>query len=241
MIILENISKSFGAQDILKGISAQIAQGQFVSIVGQTGCGKTTLLNILSGNEEPSSGAVTLPAAGNLSYVLQDNVMLPWRTLRENIHLPIEVQRPVSAENKDVITGYIQRFGLSGYEEYYPQTASGGMKQRTALIRALVMQPDLLLLDEPFSSLDFEMKLKIQREMLDYQRLVKATIIMVTHDIEDAIAMSDQVIILAGKPAQVSNKLSIELGLAQKDPVLARKSAHFPAFFSKIWDGLKYQ
>jgi NitT/TauT family transport system ATP-binding protein len=235
-----NISKNFGQLNIFSKLEISFDIGKIYSIVGQTGCGKTTLLNIISGIEKPTTGEVRISAKSNLGYLLQENIMLPWRTLQENISLSLEVQQKINNPKTTTIPEYIIRFGLSGFEEYYPDSLSGGMKQRAGLIRCLITEPDVLLLDEPFSNLDFDIKLKIQKEILAYQKRTNATIIMVTHDIEDAIALSDEVIVLTGKPASVKNKMNIGLDLVDKDPVLARKSEKFPSYFAKIWDELKY-
>ena len=240
MSISLNISKSFGQLNIFSKLEISFDTQKIYSIVGQTGCGKTTLLNIISGVDNPTSGEVIVSVKSNLSYLLQENVMLPWRTMKENISLSLEVQKQLNGTKEKTITEYIDRFGLNGFEEYYPEALSGGMKQRAALIRCLITEPEIILLDEPFSNLDFDIKLKIQKELLAYQKRTNATVVMVTHDIEDAIALSDEVIVLTGKPTTVKSSMVIDLGLTDKDPVLARKSEKFPTYFAKIWDELKY-
>lgn len=240
MSISLNISKSFGQLNVFSNFEIKFEAGKIYSIVGQTGCGKTTLLNIISGVESPSSGDVKISMKDSLSYLLQENVMLPWRTLQENISLSLEVQQKYNGSKATAISDYINRFGLTGFEEYYPNALSGGMKQRAALIRCLITEPEIILLDEPFSNLDFDIKLKIQKELLAYQKRTNATVVIVTHDIEDAIALSDEVLVLTGKPATIKSKMNIGLDLADKDPVLARKSEKFPNYFAKIWDELKY-
>jgi len=168
--------------------------------------------------------------------MLQDDLLLPWRTLKENVELGLEVLH----KSSDLTDRYIADFGLKGYEHYYPHELSGGMKQRAALIRTLLTEPDILLLDEPFSSLDFDIKLRIQKIILDYQKRTGCLIILVTHDIEDAIALSDEIIILTEKPTTIKKVIKIDSGLRKKDPIEARKSPQFSEYFKQIWSELKY-
>lgn len=240
MITLSKISKAYAGLAIYTQFSLHIKKGIITSILGPSGYGKSTLLNMIAGSIEPDEGEVRISEACKLGYLLQENVMLPWRNLKENIRLGLEIGNQTSVSKENNINDYISRFGLTGFEEYYPETLSGGMKQRAALIRCLITEPDLILLDEPFSNLDFDIKLKIQIELLAYQQKTNATVIIVTHDIEDAIALSDELVILTGKPASIKKSICIDLGLTNKDPVLARKSAMFPGLFSKVWDELKY-
>jgi len=237
---VNSLHRSFNQLNVLKDISFELQQGSFVSILGQTGCGKSTLLNLLAGIDKPTSGEIINPNMINLSYLLQENVMLPWRSLKENITLSLEVEGKLNGNKNREIAELLTKFELSGFDDYYPEAISGGMKQRAALIRCLITEPDLLLMDEPFSNLDFDVKLKIQREILRYQKETNTTIIMVTHDIEDAIALSNQVIVLTPKPATVKCSMEIELNLTEPDPVLARKSDKFRKHFVKIWDEIKY-
>lgn len=239
MIELIEIFKSYSEHTIFKNLSLKINAGTIVTIIGPSGHGKSTLLNMIAGLEKPTAGRINI-SDKNMGYILQENVMLPWRTLKENVRLSLEVQKQLNDKNSKIASDYIHRLGLHGFEDHYPETLSGGMKQRASLIRCLITKPNILLMDEPFTNLDFEIKLHIQKEILAYQYRTNATIIMVTHDIEDAIALSDEVIVLTGKPAVIKSKISIDLGLTEKDPVLARKSEMFPNYFAKIWDELKY-
>ena len=170
--------------------------------------------------------------------MMQDAVLLAWRNVRENARLSVELASPnVDYESK--LSQWLDRFGLSGDENKSPAELSGGMRQRVALIRTLLPEPKALLLDEPFTSLDFEMKLGVQRGLLAYHQEHRSAVLLVTHDIEDAIALADKVIVLGGHPATVRAELDIDLGLAEKDPVEARKSPRFPEYFARIWQALQ--
>jgi NitT/TauT family transport system ATP-binding protein len=238
---IHNIHKTYNNLEVLRDISFDASPGKFYSILGPTGCGKSTLLNILAGMETPDGGEITFPTPKpQVGYLLQESVMLPWRTLAGNIQLSAEIKGRVGEDTRKKTSHYLERLGLAGFEDYYPDTLSGGMKQRASIIRCLITEPGILFLDEPFHSLDFDVKLRIQREILQYQQATNATIIMITHDIDDAIALSDKVIVLTAKPTIIKSILPIDVGLPKKDPVLARKSEKFPGYFAQLWDLLKY-
>jgi NitT/TauT family transport system ATP-binding protein len=240
MIEICEISKKYSNLILYTKFSLDIKKGRLITIVGPSGYGKTTLLNIIAGIIRPDGGSIKFTGNQKLSYLLQENVMLPWRTLVQNIRLVLEVQQIAEFDNEGRISYYLNRFGLQGFENYYPDSLSGGMKQKAAIVRGLITKPDILLLDEPFNNLDFDVKLAIQKELLDYQKSSNATIVMVTHDIEDAIALSDEVIILMGQPVTVKSRIPIDLGGYEKNPVEARKSTQFPHYFTRIWNDLKY-
>jgi NitT/TauT family transport system ATP-binding protein len=242
MITVENVSKSFGNNQVIDAISLAVASSTFVALVGPTGCGKTTLLNLLAGLDTPDSGHIGISPTNHIAagYMMQDHLLLPWRTLSENAILGTEVLTGRNTQAAKTVHDYFQAFDLGGHEDTYPNTASGGMKQRVALIRTLLLSASTLLLDEPFSNLDFDIRLKIQRQLISYQRERKTTILLVTHDIEDAIALAHRVIVLSDRPATVKADILIELGIERRDPVDARKSKRFSEYFAHIWDELKY-
>jgi len=239
MIAARQISKSYSKLSVYSDFELTLRDGCITTILGRSGFGKTTLLNLIAGVELPDSGEIKFPQQYTVGYLLQENILLPWRTLRQNIQLSTEVMGKKARAPDTRVDELLHRFGLEGFEDYYPDALSGGMKQRAALIRSLIIEPTLILLDEPFSNLDFDIKLKIQQEIISYQKEIKATVIIVTHDIEDAIALSDEVIVLSGKPATVKATIPIDLSGSGKDPVLARKSSRFPMYFSRIWEELK--
>jgi len=246
MISIRKLRKSYGSgiskNEVFQDFDLEIDPHTIVSLVGPTGCGKTTLLNLISKLDMPDSGVVTItigdPEA--IGYMMQNALLLPWRTLAENALLGTEVMRRRGHETDQLLDFYFDSFDLAGHEHSYPDTSSGGMKQRVALIRTLLVKPKLLLLDEPFSNLDFDIKLKIQRHLIRYHQMNEATVLLVTHDIEDAISLSDRVVVLSEPPTRIKADISIELGLARRDPVDARKSSRFSEYFAQIWDELKY-
>jgi len=239
MLAASNLSKSFGALRVLDHVSFAISEGRLVALVGPSGCGKTTLLNLLAGLDEPDSGRTDIEG-GRPAYMMQDSLLLPWRTMAENALLGVEVASGKTVVNRALAEKCLTAFDLAEASNIYPQAASGGMKQRVALARTLLTTPSVLLLDEPFSSLDFDVKLKVQRYLIDYQRRGGTAILLVTHDIEDAIALSNEVIVLSNKPASVKAVIAIDLGIGERDPIEARKSPRFTEYFSRIWDEIKY-
>jgi NitT/TauT family transport system ATP-binding protein len=223
-------------ENIIDRIYIQFNENLIYTIIGPSGGGKTTFLNLISRLLENKNGIIKIDKDKQIGYMFQEDILLPWRSLIENIELGIDVLNLVSHE----LYYYIDAFDLNGYENYYPHELSGGMKQRAALIRTLLPNPDILLLDEPFSNLDFDIKLRIQKYILDYQRKTKCLIILVTHDIEDAIALSDKVIIFTEKPTKIKKVIDIDNSMKEKDPIEARKSPEFSKYFKEIWNELKY-
>lgn len=242
MIKINKLTKSFGHLSIFADFQLSIHYSKIIALVGPSGCGKTTLLNILSGIETPDSGKIVYDSSftGRIGYMMQDPLLLPWRTLSENAMLGYEMINDISRDQEHDLNYYFDVFDLSKSKLDYPSTSSGGMKQRVALIRTLLIRPLFLLLDEPFASLDFDIKLNIQRHLVRYYYKTKATILLVTHDIEDAIALADSVVVLSHKPASIKAEVSIDLGITKRDPVEARKSPKFREYFIQIWDELKY-
>jgi len=239
-ITIERLTKSFNNNIIIEDLSLTLESNGIYSIIGPSGCGKSTILNMISELLTPDSGKINTNKSIRLGYMLQENLLLPWRTLKENSLLGVEILNNQSVKNDDKIKNYFKLFDLNGYENYYPDSLSGGMKQRAALIRTLLYSPDILLLDEPFSNLDYDIKLKVQNYLLKYFYEKKATILLVTHDIEDAIALSDKIYILSEKPSSIKKSIDVDLGLQHKNPVEARLSPKFNSYFKEIWEELKY-
>lgn len=241
MVDISCIKKNFSGTNVLNGISVHIAPRNIVSIIGPSGCGKSTLLNIISGIIKADSGSIRVNPDLRLCYTMQSDLLLPWRTLRHNLTLGLEIYGLNHKSHADILDKYLLSFDIKDYENYYPSALSGGMKQRAALIRSLVCQPDILLLDEPFANLDYDIKIKIQREILKYFSETNMTVILVTHDIEDAIALSDKIIIMSEKPSIITKVFdSIDLNISKRDPIEARKSPLFRDYFIKILDEMKY-
>jgi NitT/TauT family transport system ATP-binding protein len=203
---LERVSHSFGAVEVLREISLEIVRGEFVAVVGPSGCGKTTLLNILSGYEPPTSG--TIEREGHERMVYQRDGLFPWQTVTENISLGlrhIADQRERELQLRELL-GLI---GLEGFEQHYPHQLSGGMRQRVELARALAGDSETLLMDEPFSSLDYLTRIRMRQELARILHERSRTVVLVTHDIEEAAQLADRVIVLTERPAKIHYELTI--------------------------------
>jgi ABC-type nitrate/sulfonate/bicarbonate transport system ATPase subunit len=206
-IQLEKVCRSFGAVEVLREISLNIRRGEFVAVVGPSGCGKTTLLNLLSGYDRPSSGAIH--REGHVRMVYQQDGLFPWQTVAENIAIGL---RHISDEKERgrQVGEMIGLIRLEGFENHYPHQLSGGMRQRVELARALAGDSDILLLDEPFSALDYLARLRMREELARLLRERPRTVALVTHDIEEAAQLADRVIVLTERPAQIRYELSID-------------------------------
>jgi ABC-type nitrate/sulfonate/bicarbonate transport system ATPase subunit len=204
---LDKVSRSFESLEVLRELSLDIMRGEFVAVVGPSGCGKTTLLNLLSGYDQPSSGAIH--RAGRVRMVYQQDGLFPWQTVAENIALGLR-HIGDEKERERQVGDMINLIRLEGFENHYPHQLSGGMRQRVELARALAGDSDILLLDEPFSALDYLTRLRMRQELAQLLRERPRTVALVTHDIEEAAQLADRVIVLSERPAQVRYELSIE-------------------------------
>lgn len=222
MISLLGINKTFSARDgsdvaALQDISLEVRSGQFVSLVGPSGCGKTTLLEIIAGLEKPSSGQVRhgqLTQNGKFGwagYMSQADTLLPWRTVVENAAIGLEIRGVAKAERHRRVSGLVERVGLGGFEDKYPGELSGGMKKRLGLIRMLAYEPEVLLLDEPFAALDAQTRERLQADLLDLWRDYRRTVIFVTHDLVEAITLSDRILLLGRRPARIKCEYTVDL------------------------------
>lgn len=227
----------------LDNINFDIAEQEFISIVGPSGCGKSTLLSVIAGLIKPTAGQITID--GNvvsgtdqsIGYMLQEDYLFEWRTIVDNALLGLEVLGKKTAENIVRVKQMIHDYGLSGFEKNYPRQLSGGMRQRVALIRTLATSPDILLLDEPFSALDYQNRLAVSEDVSGILRAQKKTIIMVTHDIPEAISMADRVIIMTPRPGQIKSEHHIRMDKCET-PLQKRDSPRFHEYFTSIWKEL---
>ncbi len=212
-IQLDSVSKSFDSNmQALSSLSLKISSGDFVSVMGPSGCGKSTLLRLIAGLEKPSSGSVVIPAEmKSFGFVFQDPHLLPWRTLEENIRLPLEFQKISSSETQSRITEVIKLIGLEDFRRARPSQLSGGMKMRASLARALVTEPKILLLDEPFAAVDEILRDRLDQELRKVWSKLGITVIFVTHSVSEAVFVSNRLIALSHRPGRVLKDEMIDL------------------------------
>ena len=238
-ITFTNVNKSFYSLKeetvVLNQISFDVKKGEIVAIVGPSGCGKSTLLNLISGLIQPDSGKIEIN--GKVGYMFQKDHLFEWRTVYKNITLGPEIAKiKIEPEKIDQI---LKKYGLYDFKNHYPKELSGGMRQRVALLRTLALDPDILLLDEPFSSLDYQTKITVQDDIYKIIKDAQKTTLLVTHDIPVAIAMADRVIVLTKRPSTIKAIYDIELDLKEeKTPLLSRNSPKFKEYFNLIWEAL---
>jgi NitT/TauT family transport system ATP-binding protein len=246
---LRDIRKTFksssGAVPVLNGLSFKVMNEDFFGIIGPSGCGKTTIFNIIAGLFEPDSGEILLDGQatdglrGRVGYMMQKDLLFPWRTVLQNVLLGLQVRRRPMAESKELAREYLNTFGLSGFENSYPKQLSGGMRQRVALIRTLIADPDILLLDEPFSALDYQTRLYLEGVLVEAVQKFKKTVILVTHDIDEVVALANRVVVLTKRPA--STKVVHELDIKEHDPLSARSDPKFADYFHMLCSELDIQ
>lgn len=227
----------------LSSVNFEVSDQEFCSVVGPSGCGKTTILSLTAGLLKASSGKILLkdkPVEKNdsrIGYMFQRDHLFEWRSIWKNITLGIEIQKPQNKEAKlELAENLLKKYDLYAFKNQRPSQLSGGMRQRVALIRTLVLEPQLLLLDEPFSALDFQTRLKVCDDVYEMIKSEKKTAILVTHDISEAISMSEKIIVLSSRPATVKNVLN--LNLKGKTPLEKREDPTFGKLFDKIWKEL---
>ena len=227
----------------LDDVSFNVKEKKFASLVGPSGCGKTTILSLIAGLLTPSSGEIILDGKpitkndGRIGYMFQRDHLFEWRTIWQNIILGLEIQKQnKNAEKLKLAEDLLKKYDLYNFKNKKPRQLSGGMRQRVALIRTLVLEPALLLLDEPFSALDFQTRLKVCDDVYEIIKSEEKTALLVTHDISEALSMSDKIIILTKRPATV--KENIELDFQEKTPLLKREDKEFGNYFEKIWRNL---
>ncbi len=226
-----------GETKALTNISFQVNRGEFLAIVGPSGCGKSTLLSIIAGLLKPESGEVLLneKEQGHIGYMLQQDHLLEWRTIWKNILLGPEINKTLTKEKEKLADKLLADYGLSKFKDKKPCELSGGMKQRAALIRTMVMEPGLLLLDEPFSALDYQTRLSVSADIGTIIRASGITAILITHDLSEAISLSDRVLVLSKRPARIKNDIPIHLTLKDSSPLAARNAPEFQDLFNLLW------
>ena len=247
-LVVEHVAKSYDFNGqvvpVIGDLSLTLREGEIVSIVGPSGCGKTTLLNTLCGLLAPDSGHIrwhgreVLGQPQNVGYMLQKDLLLPWRTALGNTMLGLQIRGVAPAEAEDKSRAMLDQLGLHGFADHYPSTLSGGMRQRVALARTLVNEPDVLLLDEPFAALDFQSKLLIENDTVGLVRRGRRSLMLITHDIEEAVSLADRVIVLSKRPTRVKAVYDIDLGPERTDMMAVRESPEFSRYVRRIWADL---
>ncbi len=244
VVTLKNISKFYhtenGETEALRNIDITVTEKEFVSIIGPSGCGKSTILSIIAGLEDKSGGSITINAGKGKSpigYMLQQDHLFPWLTVRQNAFLGLDIRKERTKEAENRVDILLNRYGLEEFKNKYPRELSGGMRQRAALIRTLAINPSVLLLDEPFSALDYQTRLSVSDDIHAIIKNENKTAILVTHDISEAISMSDRIIVLSNRPATVKNIYNIELS-GENSPIMRRKAPEFSGYFHALWEEL---
>ncbi|MEW9124998.1 MAG: ABC transporter ATP-binding protein [Thermotaleaceae bacterium] len=249
VVEIKNVSMNYHTLDgetlAVKDLSFDVYKGEIVIIVGPSGCGKSTALSIIAGLIKPSSGTVLVNGQEvnktnkSIGYMFQKDHLFEWRTILNNVLIGLEIQGKLTTETKEKAERLLEMYGLGDFKHHYPNQLSGGMRQRAALIRTLAIEPDILLLDEPFSALDYQTRLAVADEIGSILKKEKKTAIMVTHDIAEAISMADRVIVLSNRPATIKIVHEINLTLdMERSPLASREAPEFRHYFNTIWKEL---
>ena len=239
-----NLSKNYHTKSkeipAIKNLSFEIYENEILSIVGPSGCGKSTLLSILANLENKTSGKIIKEKDFKIGYMLQTDSLFPWLTVLENTLLGLEILKIKTEKNVNNTINLLKKYGLYEFKDDYPNNLSGGMRQRVALIRTLAINPDLILLDEPFSALDYQTRLILSNDMYEIIKKENKTALLITHNIEEAVSMSDRVIVLSKRPCTIKNIYNIKLD-NKKNPISNRKDTKFNYYFDLIWGDLDVQ
>lgn len=240
ILTIKNLSKIYHTKTsetkAIDNFSFELNNNEFVAIVGPSGCGKSTILNILANLDNKSDGEIIINDNIKLGYMLQQDALFNWKTVLDNCLLGLEINK---MDNKDYVLKLLNTYGLKDFINSYPNNLSGGMRQRVALIRTLATKPDILLLDEPFSALDYQTRLKVSDDVYNIIKKEKKSAIMVTHDIAEAISMADRIIVLSKRPSVI--KKIIDINLTDKStPINNRKAKEFAYYYDLIWKEIDY-
>jgi NitT/TauT family transport system ATP-binding protein len=238
-LAVSQLSKSFGDLEVLRGISLTVDRGEFIALVGPSGCGKTTFLRIIAGLERESAGDVLLD--GRLvrkpgldrGFVFQNDNLLPWRTVFANAMIGREIAGPISAADRKSTMELLKLVGLQGFEHYHPRQLSGGMRQRVNLARALAIDPEILLMDEPFAALDAQTREIMQTELLRIWERGQKTVLFVTHQIDEAVFLADRVLVFARRPGRL--QAEIKVGLPRPRTLMMKRTNEFVGLVDRIW------
>ncbi|OOB77679.1 MAG: taurine ABC transporter ATP-binding protein [Epulopiscium sp. Nuni2H_MBin003] len=242
IIELIDVSKSFYTNEgeivVLKNLNLTLEKGKVLGILGPSGSGKSTILNILTNLLKPTSGELIVN--GKIGYMFQKDNLLEWRTIKDNIMIGLEIQKKITTEAVEKIDRLLKVYDLWDFRNRFPRELSGGMRQRVALIRTLATDPDILLLDEPFSALDYQTRLIVSDDIYKIIKQENKDAILVSHDISEIIAMSDTIAVLSKRPATIKNTYQIELTVdGERTPLTSRNAPEFKNYFDKLWKELE--
>ncbi|MBO5285697.1 MAG: ABC transporter ATP-binding protein [Clostridia bacterium] len=220
-------------------LSFDVFKGEFISVIGPSGCGKTTVLSLIAGLLPPSRGEILISntpvkaGSDKLGYMLQKDQLFPWRTIEKNVFIPLEIKKKLTDDAKNYGLNLLDKYGLTSFRKSYPYELSGGMRQRVALIRTLVAKPELLLLDEPFSALDYQTRLSVCDDVYKIITEQNVTAVLVTHDISEAISVSDRIIVLSKRPSKVKHIFELDYG--KTTPLKRRETSNFSKWFELLY------
>ena len=245
---VKNIYKKYQNKEgeilALKNVNFRVKKGEFVSIIGPSGCGKSTLLSIIAGLEEKTTGEIYIEGekvngiSSKIGYMLQRDCLLEWRNILSNTMFGLEIKGKKDNVNKEYVLELLKKYNLYEFKDKYPSELSGGMRQRVALIRTLAVKPKILLLDEAFSALDYQTRIMVTNDIYYILRKEKITAIIVTHDISEAISMSDRVLVLSKRPGTIKDIHKINFGIENRTPINCRESPKFSQYFNTLWKEL---
>lgn len=225
--------------EAVRNLSIAVDEGEFIALVGPSGCGKTTILSMIAGLMPPTGGKITVDGtqvtakSGIVGYMLQRDNLFEWRTIESNVLLGLSVQKKLTEENRKHALDMLEKYGLGEFRDAYPTQLSGGMRQRAALIRTLAFKPKILLLDEPFSAVDFQTRMTVCDDVYSIIKNERKTAILVTHDISEAVSMADRIVVLTKRPASVKTIFSIDIDAPT--PLKKRESPRFSEWFDRVW------
>ncbi|MDN3522589.1 ABC transporter ATP-binding protein [Halomonas ramblicola] len=239
MLDIRDLQMSYGDEPVLEAVDLGVAEGEFVSLIGPSGCGKSTLLRAVMGLQKPSAGEVRLgPSRDEVGFLFQDDALLPWRTARDNVALGLRIRGTGKAEARRTALGWLESMGLGQFGDRYPRELSGGQRKRVAIAQVLALRPRLLLMDEPFASLDAIVRHYLTEDLLGWVEGEHLTVLMVTHDLEEAVAVSDRVVLLGSGPrAQVKGRWEIDLP-RPRDLLSVKEEHEFAVTARALWDAL---
>ncbi len=228
----------------LKDITFSVREGEFIALVGPSGCGKSTLLHLIAGLLTPEKGLIKINGSyhpdntSGIGYMLQKDELLEWRTIYQNVLLGLEIQHALTARSRALARALLTQYGLNAFANAKPSELSGGMRQRAALIRTLVLKPDIMLLDEPFSALDYQTRLNVSDDIGQIIKKEKKTAVLVTHDLAEAVSLADRILVLTSRPATIGQTVNVSFSDPGLSPLTRRNAPEFKTYFNLIWKEL---